>query len=344
MHVPERVELPRFSEHFLPCLCGPTGAGKTAASLALAARFPISVINADSRQVYRDFPIITAQPSAAEQSACPHLLYGYLPAEAKLGAGEWAREAAAAIAAERAKGRLPLLVGGTGLYFKALLAGIAPIPEVPAEVSARWQARVLAEGAPALHALLAEHDPAYAAKIHPNDRQRITRALEVWESTGRSFSWWHARPLPGPAYRPLKIGIGLSLADLEPLLQQRIKAMLDAGALQEARAALARCTDPEAPGWSGIGCAELYRHLRGELSLDECRALWLKNTRAYAKRQLTWFRADKDITWFRPGQAADIVAFVEAAPAGTDAFRTKPSGVRARPLSSDPRQRFNQSP
>lgn len=295
---------------FLPCVMGPTGAGKTAASLALAEAFAASVVNADSRQVYRDFPIITAQPTPEERRRCPHLLYGCLGSEEKLGAGAYARAAAAAIAAERQKGRLPVLVGGTGLYFRALLAGMAPIPQVPPELARTWQERCQAEGSPALHRLLEEKDPAYAARIHPNDRQRVTRALEVLEATGKTFSWWHERPAPASPYRPCKIGIALPLKDLEAPLARRIDLMLEAGALEEGRKALEACADPSAPGWSGIGCAEVYRHLAGEIGLDECRALWLKNTRAYAKRQLTWFRADPEIRWFAPDQTGEIVAHV----------------------------------
>ena len=298
---------------FLPCIMGPTGAGKTAAALALASAFDASVINADSRQVYKDFPIITAQPSAEEQSACPHLLYGFLGCEQKLGAGAYARAAGRSIDAETQKGRLPLLVGGTGLYFKALLSGIAPIPPVPPDIAARWQRRCEEEGGAALHALLTKVDPAYAGKIHPHDRQRLTRALAVWEATGKTFSWWHDRELPGTPYLACKIGIGLPLAQLEGPLAGRIDLMLEAGALEEARTALNVCPDPAAPGWSGIGCAELYRHLAREISLEECKALWLKNTRAYAKRQHTWFRADPDIRWFAPWQISDIVEHVRQA-------------------------------
>ncbi len=310
----QSAELPQF----LVCLAGPTGAGKTAAALALADALPVSVINADSRQVYRDFPIITAQPSDEERAHCPHLLYGFLPTEAKLGAGEYVRLAANAIAEEREKGRLPVLVGGTGLYFKALLEGIAPIPDIPPEISAHWQRRCEEEGSVALHVLLAEYDPEYAAKIHPNDRQRITRALEVRQATGKSFSWWHARPVPPSPYAVCNIGIELPMAELEPLLKRRIDLMLQAGALEEARAALLRCPDPDAPGWSGIGCIEVHAYLSGKISLDECRALWFKNTRAYAKRQNTWFRADKTLCRFRPGQTAELVAHVLRAQADID--------------------------
>lgn len=295
---------------FLVCIAGPTGAGKTAAALALAERLPVSVINTDSRQVYRDFPIITAQPSEEERSRCPHLLYGFLPSEAKLGAGEYARMANAAIAETRAQGRLPVLVGGTGLYFKALLSGLAPIPDIPEAISAHWQQRCLEQGSPALHALLATIDPAYAAKIHPNDRQRVLRALEVHEATGKNLSWWHSRELPPSPYTVCTVGIGLPMASLEPLLARRIQLMLAAGAVEEAETAMRRQADPAAPGWSGIGCSELHAYLSGTITFDACLALWLKNTRAYAKRQNTWFRADKSLRWFTPEAVDDLLAHV----------------------------------
>ncbi|MDR0339210.1 MAG: tRNA (adenosine(37)-N6)-dimethylallyltransferase MiaA [Desulfovibrio sp.] len=301
---------PRPDPLFLPCLMGPTGAGKSAAAAALAGILPVSVVNADSRQVYRDFPLITAQPSEEERQACPNRLYGFLPSEKKLGAGLFARAAATSIRQEAARGRTPVLVGGTGLYFKTLLAGIAPIPAVPKSLSEVWTRRCLEEGCAALHALLAERDPEYAKKIHPHDRQRVTRALEVQEATGKAFSWWHARPVPPGPYRACKIGITLPLDELTPILSRRIDHMLAAGALDEARRALERCRNPAAPGWSGIGCAEIFRHLQGEISLDRCRELWLKNTRAYAKRQLTWFKADKDIRWFRPEETTAIADHV----------------------------------
>ncbi len=294
---------------------GPTGCGKSGLALGLAQDFPASggrpvcVINADSRQVYRDFPLITAQPDASEQNVCPHHLYGFLPSESKMSAGNYAVMAAEVIARSHAQGFLPILVGGTGLYIKSLLEGIAPIPPVEAAISRRWQERADAEGAPALHRLLSEHDPLYAAKIHPNDRQRVTRALEVLEGTGKAFSWWHAQTAGSCPYDVLKIGVGLPLEELTPLLGARIDKMLARGALEEASVARELCGDAKAPGWSGIGCAELYQYLAGEISLDECRELWLNHTRAYAKRQLTWFKGQETLEWVRP-DAGPLVKLV----------------------------------
>jgi len=155
------------------CLAGPTGSGKTAAALALAAALDGEVVNADSRQVYADFPLITAQPSAEERACCPHHLYGFLATENKISAGRWAEAAVDKVRDILARGKTPLLVGGTGLYFQALLRGMAEIPPVDPQLTAAITARVDEQGAPALHAELAQIDSAYAAKIHPNDRQRI---------------------------------------------------------------------------------------------------------------------------------------------------------------------------
>jgi tRNA dimethylallyltransferase len=294
----------------LICISGATGTGKNDIALALAGMFPASVVNADSRQVYADFPLITAQPGRAERGICPHLLYGFLSTEEKLGAGAYARRAAEHIRGEYAAGRQPILVGGTGLYFRALLEGIAPIPEIPAELSARIAERCRSEGSAGLHVLLERLDPDYARKIHPHDRQRICRALEVVEYTGEPFSRWHGMPLPRGPFRALKTGIALPLPELEKRLERRIDAMLEQGAVEEARSALRRCPDPKAPGWSGIGCAELFRLLSGELTPEQCRALWIKNTRAYARRQNTWFKADREIRFFRPEEVDRIAEYV----------------------------------
>lgn len=288
------------------CLVGPTGSGKTAAALHLARLLreqglAPTVINADSRQVYADFPIITAQPSREERAVCPHLLYGYLPTTDKSSAGRWTDRARRALAEVTARGGVPLLVGGTGLYLKALLDGMADIPAPDPAVSARLLEECQEQGSVALHKRLGVVDPAYAARIHPHDRQRIVRALEVWESSGKTFTWWHAQT-PPPLDAPiLRLGIGLPLEELTPLLRGRILSMLQAGALDEARSALRRCPDTRAPGWTGIGCAELAAHLNGGLDLTACVDLWTRNTRAYAKRQWTWFRADDRILWLRPG-------------------------------------------
>lgn len=297
------------------CVPGPTGAGKTAAALALAREVRGGVVNFDSRQVFADFPIITAQPTPEEQAACPHLLYGFLATAQALAAPAWADLARSAIADLAAEGRVPILVGGTGFYLRALLDPLAPIPPVPPDVRNAVQARWDGEGGAALHGELAGKDPAAAARIHPHDRQRVTRALEVLEATGRTLTDWHREGAAAPDWEVCKLGVALPPAALDPRLEARIGAMLAAGALEEARRALARCPDRTAPGWTGIGCAELGAHLAGEMDLDAACGLWFRNTRAYAKRQMTWFKRDASIRWFTPGQESALAeagrAFVQ---------------------------------
>lgn len=297
------------------CLAGPTGSGKTALALQLARDLGCEIINADSRQVYVDFPLITAQPSPEERAVAPHHLYGFLPTQQKISAGRWANMAAATAQEVAARGRIPLLVGGTGLYFQALLRGMAAIPPIAPEVTRRLKAQLHTAGPEDLHAALARADPAYAARIHPRDRQRILRALEVLEGTGKPFSWWHSHAMsPPPCVGPLLV-LDASLNWLAPRLGRRMDAMLAAGALAEARSALARCPGSvngiRQPGWSGIGCAELLAHLEGAISLEECRTRWLSNTRAYAKRQITWFRARSEAIFIAPEAGTDT--FLSAA-------------------------------
>jgi len=294
------------------CLLGPTGTGKTAAAIAIAGRLPASVVNFDSRQVYHDFPIITAQPDADERAACPHHLYGFLPTEEKMNAARFVELAVDKIEEVRGQGRLPILVGGTGLYLRSLLSGIAPIPKISEDVRRKVLERVAKEGPQVLHAELSQTDPDYAAKIHPNDTQRNARAAEVWLSTGRTMTWWHTESEHAPApYDALKVGMRIPLSDLEPHLAARIDIMLERGALDEARVAYARCPAPDAPGWTGIGCAELLGFLRGGLTLAEAREKWVRNTRAYAKRQITWFNKEVDIHWFAPGENGPIADLAE---------------------------------
>jgi tRNA dimethylallyltransferase len=292
------------------CVLGATGTGKTEAALILARAFGGEVVNFDSRQVYRDVPITTAQPSMAEQGVCPHHLYGFLPLAERVCAGAFAGTAARVMQDITARGALPILVGGTGLYLRAILEGLAPIPDVPDGVREKVFADWDELGGEDMHARLAAIDPEYARKIHSNDRQRVTRALEVFEATGRTFTHWHAataRPLDVAC---LKMGLAIPKPALDARLAARVGLMLEAGALGEIREALRICPDPAAPGLTGIGCAELAAHLRGELTLDAARALWLTSTKAYAKRQATWFKKEPDVAWYAPGEAP---AMAEAA-------------------------------
>jgi tRNA dimethylallyltransferase len=277
-------------------------------ALALAEALGGEVINADSRQVYADFPVITAQPAEAERARCPHHCYGFLPTARKTSAGRWAEAACGAARAALSRGKAPLLVGGTGLYFQALLRGMADIPAPDPSVGAALEARLEAEGLPPLHAELVRVDAAYAARVHPNDRQRILRALEVFHATKRPFSWWHAHAGTRALCAGPLIVLEAGLNDLTPRLARRIERMIAGGAFEEVRRALLACPDTAAPGWSCIGAAEALACLRGEIGREECARLWLKNTRAYAKRQLTWFRARTGARFVASGDTAAALA------------------------------------
>lgn len=276
------------------CLAGPTGAGKTALAIELASRLGAEVVNADSRQLYADFPVITAQPGEAEQAGIPHHLYGILATSEKTTAGQWASQAAALAADIANRGKIPILVGGTGLYFQAILRGIAKIPDPDPKIVTGLEQRFASEGGQDLFHELTILDPEYAKRCHPNNRQRLLRALAVCQSTGKSFTWWHKNAMPAPLCSGPLLFLDHPLDQLTKRLDARIDAMLAAGAVEEARLAWKKCQEPDAPGWSGIGCAELLAWLRGQMEFGLCRSQWLTNTRAYAKRQLTWFHGQAE--------------------------------------------------
>ncbi|EPR31588.1 tRNA dimethylallyltransferase [Alkalidesulfovibrio alkalitolerans DSM 16529] len=292
------------------CILGPTGVGKTGLALHLAERFGGGVINTDSRQVYRGLGIVTAQPTAEEQAKCPHRLYAIIDPCQAMSAGTFTVLAEQAMTEFTGQGLLPLLVGGTGLYLDALLYGLASIPDVPDVVRQQIQAGWEALGARTMYDFLSQIDPDYAAKIHHNDRQRITRALEVFESTGRVFSSFHQQEGAPPRFDALKIGLSMDTEKLSPRLMERIEAMLAAGALREMEEAFAACPKVDAPGFSGIGSHELLELARGRLDLEQAKTLWHKRTKAYAKRQMTWFKRDPDIHWFSPSEHEAVAALV----------------------------------
>lgn len=294
------------------CLLGATGTGKTGAALALAEAFDGAVVNVDSRQVYAGLAVLTAQPTPEEQARCPHFLYGDTPIDHTVTAGSYAKRARFVVRSVLERGLLPLLVGGTGLYFRAILGGLAPIPAVAADIREAVARDYDALGPAAMHARLAAVDAEAAARIAPADRQRVTRALEVEKATGRTLTWWHTQPDPdAPAWNVRKIGLETDLDALTPRLAARIEAMARDGAVEEVRAALARYP-ADAPGLSGIGGPELVAHLRGACDLAAAKAAWLTSTRAYAKRQLTWFRKEPNVRWFSPDDTAGIMRAVTA--------------------------------
>lgn len=270
-------------------IMGPTASGKSALALALAERIGGEIVNADSMQVYRDFRILSARPSPEEEARAPHHLYGHVDAAEPYSTGRWLADALAAIAAIRARGATPILVGGTGLYFKALTQGLADMPGADPETRALLRERAEKEGAPALHAELALRDPVTAARLEPNDAPRILRALEVLETAGESISALQANTKPA-----LRADEWRSLAltpdrdQLYAAINARFDVMLASGALDEVRAFAARNLDPALPAMKAHGAPALSAHLRGELSLADAADTAKRDTRRYAKRQFTW--------------------------------------------------------
>ena len=273
-------------------IAGPTASGKSALALALAEKLGGVIVNADSMQVYRDLRVITARPAPADEARVPHRLYGHVDAGENYSVGRWCRDIAAVLDEAGREGRVPILVGGTGLYFKALTQGLSAVPPVPGETRDYVRGRLQNEGVAALYAELLKRDGATAHRLMPNDRSRIARALEVIEATGRSLSDWHKdgmAALVDPDSTD-RIFLTVERKQLVARIEQRFAAMLVAGALDEVRALKARKLDPLLPAMKAHGVPWLIRHLDGEISLDEAAAGAIMDTRRYAKRQLTWFR------------------------------------------------------
>lgn len=267
-------------------IAGPTASGKSALALALAERFGGTVINADSMQVYRELPIVTAQPSARDLATAPHRLYGVRPAAEPGSVAWWRREALAAMD----QATLPILCGGTGLYLQSLTAGLADIPEPDPAHRAEARAMVAAEGAAAMHARLAAVDPETAAGLRPSDPQRLARAWEVWRSTGRGLSaWQRTAGVPVPYVFRL-ILLDPPRDDLCVAVAERFDAMLAAGAENEVAALCALELASECPALRALGVPELSAVVRGEASMAEARLRAIAASMRYVKRQATWFR------------------------------------------------------
>ncbi|UFN51184.1 tRNA (adenosine(37)-N6)-dimethylallyltransferase MiaA [Roseomonas sp. OT10] len=270
-------------------IAGPTASGKSALALDLAGRFGGTVINADSMQVYRDLRVLTARPSMAEEARVPHALYGVRDA-AEAASVAWWREAA--LAAMAAAPDLPILVGGTGLYFRALAEGLAPVPPVSAEAREEARGLLAAEGPAALHARLAAADPGTAARLRPSDSQRLARAWEVWRSTGRGLAAWQAAPPEGepPPWRFLGLRLDPPRDALRAAIRARWQAMLREGAMEEVRTLLSRGLDAALPAMRAHGVPELRAVLEGRLDLDAAGERACLAMGQYTKRQATWWR------------------------------------------------------
>jgi tRNA dimethylallyltransferase len=267
-------------------IAGPTASGKSAIAIEMARAENGVVINADSMQIYAELRLLTARPSEAEEAMAPHRLYGHVAAAQSYSVGRWRNEALTAIKAARETGKLPILVGGTGLYFMSLLKGLAEVPEIKPEVREHWRSFT-----GDLHSELVSRDSVSAAKLHASDRQRLIRALEVVDSTGQSLTHWQRvaeadAPLTG--YNVQKLFKSVDRQTLNGRADARFDQMLARGALNEVRALSP--LEPAAPLMKAIGVRELLAHLKGELTLDEARTKAQIATRQYIKRQLTWWR------------------------------------------------------
>jgi tRNA dimethylallyltransferase len=271
-------------------VAGPTASGKSALALAIAESVGGTVINADSMQVYRELRVLTARPSPADEGRVPHVLYGIRSAADPGNASWWRTEALAVMQATREAGRVPILTGGTGLYFATLTQGLADVPEPDADARAEARRLVAELGPEALHAGLAKVDPATAARIKPNDSQRIARAWEVWRGTGRGLAAWQRRTLPPAPWRFFAVRLDPPREDLRQAIATRFAAMLAAGAIEEVRALLAQNLDPALPAMRAHGVPELSAYLRGTLSLRAAGQRTELVTGQYTKRQATWFR------------------------------------------------------
>lgn len=278
-------------------IAGPTGTGKTAAAVALAARLDGELVGADSVQVYRGFDIGSAKPRADELGTVPHHLIDVVDPDQEIDAARYASLADRAIADIQERGRVPIVVGGTGLWIRALLRGLVEVPPVDAEIRERLENEGRAEGSQALHARLRTVDPRTADTVHPNDLLRIVRALEVFEQTGTPMGELRRHHALGqPRYRALFVGLDMEREAHDAVLSARIDLMLDRGWVDEVKELRARWGDSVRP-FGSVGYREVLEHVRDGLALDETRRRIRKSTRTYARRQRTWFRGEPGVRW-----------------------------------------------
>jgi tRNA dimethylallyltransferase len=294
----------------LALIAGPTASGKSALALVIAERSGGVVINADSAQVYRDLRIVSARPLPEEEARAPHRLYGYRDGALPCSAADWSADARAEIAAAHAAGKLPILVGGTGMYIRTLLEGIAPVPPIDPEIRAAVRALAVDKA----YAALASEDPEGAARLRPGDTQRVARALEVVRSTGKPLSAWQQEK-EGGIGRQVRLAPLILLPPRDWLgdrCDRRFEAMMSEEGLEEVSALLARNHDPALPVMRAIGVAEIAAFLRGEIGRDEALRLGRIATRQYAKRQYTWFSRQPPADWPRLAEPVDCGGMANA--------------------------------
>lgn len=269
---------------------GPTASGKTALSIDLAEMLGGEIINADSMQVYKDLKVLTARPSDAELKSAPHHLFGHVDAEIRYSTGKWMEDAKRKIGSIQKRGNIPIIAGGTGLYFLSLIQGLSEIPPVPEEVRAEVRNIQLTEGTHGLHARLQKVDPASAERLERTDRQRLSRAYEVWLATGRTISEFQSKRSKPVLGEGDWLGVALTppRARLYSRIDRRFEGMMMQGAMLEAEALVKRGIDPELPAMKAHGMPWLAAFIRGEMDAETAADNAKRDTRRYAKRQFTW--------------------------------------------------------
>jgi len=293
-------------------ICGPTGSGKTTAALALAAVFKGQIISADSMQVYRHMDIGTAKPTPAEQRRIRHHLIDIIAPDEPFNASLYARAAAQCIYDLHQRQVLPFVVGGTGLYIKALLHGLFKAEAAAPDIRRRLRTEVREAGAQALYARLQASDPQTARRIHPHDIFRITRALEVYAATGRPMSDHHRRHRFKPqVFQALKLGLDMSRKALYERIDRRVDEMVASGLVAEVQTLLEMGYRPHLKAMQAIGYRHVAAFLKGQLAWEDALQTLKRDTRRYAKRQLTWFKRDPEIHWIKPDRPADLQAVIE---------------------------------
>ena len=289
-------------------LVGATGTGKTRFALNWAQRFPLEIVNLDASQFYLGMDIGTAKPTAAEQDLVPHHLFDIARPDEPLDAGRYLTLADGVAREISKRGKVPLFVGGTGLYSRALRKGLAEIPAIPDSVRKQLMAELESRGAPALHAELAVIDPDAASRVSPADPQRITRALEVYRHTGTTISHFQQEHrFASPRYNALVLGLDMDKELLRPRIEARVAQMFDSGFAAEAQRLLEAGYPPDLRTFKALGYRDVFALLAGEISLDEARARLVYHHLRYAKRQRTWFARDDEIQWFTHETAASAV-------------------------------------
>lgn len=287
-------------------IVGPTAVGKTDLALGLADELPIEVVNADSLQAYRELEIGTAKPSAEQRDAVPHHLIDILPPDQAFSAGEFARLARTAIDDIHRRERIPVVVGGSGFYLRALIDGLAPLPRVPGEVRYRVKRELNRLGSAALWRRLRRVDAEFAHSIDPNDGQRVSRGLEIYEATGTPLGEWHRQTSVTPSRSVCWLGLTLPRRTLYDRIHVRTERMLRQGWLGEVRTLTAKY-GADAPAFQAIGYRTLISVLEHRLTLEQAAETITRDTRRYAKRQLTWFRRDRRIRWLEPANVGEAL-------------------------------------